>query len=143
VLTGADAYDPEATQDERAGWENQAAFMAQLTGLVTRIDMSLYGLWMLRDAFEDVEGRTGFSRTAVRIAALWVRYAGERLRKMAAEEVAYPERLGSSRGKYREHEWVGFSEERWEVWKEGLKAAREQFGDDDVIKAAVEVMEKL
>jgi hypothetical protein len=118
--------------------------MARLTGLATEFDMSLYALWMLRDAFEEEEARNGLSRTAVRIAALWIRYAGELLRKLAAaEQQMYPERLGASLGKYREREWTGFNEERWEVWREGLKAAREQFGDDEVIKAAVEAMEKL
>ncbi|KAK4124390.1 hypothetical protein N657DRAFT_644614 [Parathielavia appendiculata] len=140
-----DVHDPKATKSQRAEWENEAAFMARLSAQSSPgLDLSLYGLWMLRAAFEEEDGApTELSRTAVRIAAMWICFAGEQLRKKSAHGETLAHNLGVSRGKYREREWRGFNEDRWQVWKDGLKAVQENFGSDEVIKAAVEVMERL
>ncbi|KAK4096549.1 hypothetical protein N658DRAFT_501445 [Parathielavia hyrcaniae] len=138
---------PDMNEDERAVVENQAAFMARLSASPSpAFDLSLFGLWMLRSAFEEHKSAPSeippaeISRTAARIAAFWIRFKGEEYRKQSSRGVTLPDNLGVSWGKYKERGWRGFNEDRWQVWKDGLRAAHEKFPSDEVIKAALEAM---
>jgi len=72
--TKQDAADPKSTPQECSQRENWTAFLAQLTarskGENDPFDFSLFGLWAMRDAFE--EEADGAPKGAVRLAALWV-----------------------------------------------------------------------
>ncbi|KAH6847181.1 hypothetical protein B0I37DRAFT_374428 [Chaetomium sp. MPI-CAGE-AT-0009] len=140
-----DPSDPAATAQQRAKWENLTAFVAQLTARSESadnpLDFSLFGLWAMRDAFE-ADGGVG-SEAAVRLAALWVRFAGARLRKLSADGHELSAKLGVSRGKYADRGWKGFNEERWKAWGEELKVAQASLGSDATLQGAAKVMEEL
>ena len=103
----------------------------------------MFGLWQLRAAFEEEHGQAESPATAVQHAALWVLYAGEVLRSMSAEGCVMPQNTGACGGKYRDRGWKGFTEDRWETWREELKKAGERLAGDELVQAAVEKMEKL
>ncbi|KAK3899888.1 hypothetical protein C8A05DRAFT_17750, partial [Staphylotrichum tortipilum] len=144
-----DPADPTATPEQRASWENTTGFLAQLTVRSARDGSSglpgfpLYALWAMRDATEEDADKT--SQTAARLAALWVRYAGEELWRLSVAGQTFPERTAIPGGRYSaDREWRGFSEDRWAVWKAGLEAALGSYGEgDDLIQAAVERMGEL
>ncbi|KAK4152380.1 hypothetical protein C8A00DRAFT_34907 [Chaetomidium leptoderma] len=145
-LWNFDVDDASATAEERAKWANWVAFLAQLTARseerdVEAFDFSLIALWDLRCAFE--EGRSQVSETAVKLAALWLLFAGKRLRKLSADDHKFDAKLGVARGDYSEREWKGFNEQRWEAWKHELKAAQDKLGPDETFQAAVALIEKL
>ncbi len=124
------------------------AFLAQLTTLAASTDTGvpgfpLYALWAMRDATEEGPDKT--SRTAARLAALWIRYAGEEIRRLSRFGQTYPAREGVPGSKYaRDREWTGFSWDRWTVWKAGLEAALGSYGEgDELIRAAVDSMAEL
>ena len=50
---------------------------------------------------------------------------------------------GVSAGKYADRKWRGFNEERWAVWKDGLRAARENDRANGVVQEASDRMERL
>jgi hypothetical protein len=79
----------------------------------------------------------------VQHAALWVRYAGERLRALSADGCRMPENMGACGERYAERGWTGFSEERWQVWREELRRAGEGMAGDGLVRAAVDKMEEL
>ncbi|KAL2151442.1 hypothetical protein VTH82DRAFT_6540 [Thermothelomyces myriococcoides] len=141
--------EPSATAQDISKWENWTTFLAQLTARSTGegsdpFDFSLYALWALRDALEkeEKEGRPA-SKPAVRLASLWVRHAGERLRKLSADSRTLEGNMGSSAGKYSQRGWKGFNEERWKAWTEELKEAQATLGSDETIEGAVKRMEEL
>ncbi|KAK3291985.1 uncharacterized protein B0H64DRAFT_408659 [Chaetomium fimeti] len=140
-----DPSDPAATAQQRASWENLTAFVAQLTarseGPDDPLDFSMFGLWAMREAFEDDNG-VG-SDAAVRLAALWVRIAGARLRKLSADGHELSARLGVPQGKYADRGWKGFNEERWKAWGDELKVAQASLGSDPTVQGAAKAMEEL
>lgn len=50
---------------------------------------------------------------------------------------------GIATGKYADRKWRGFNEERWTVWKDGLRAARDKHGTDGIVQEASDRMERL
>lgn len=81
---------------------------------------------------------------ALRQAAIWIRYAGARIRKLSAEGRALDGNMGAPRGKYAGRGWRGFNEERWAAWKDELRAAqRAMGGTDNPAAAAVDLMDRL
>ncbi|KAK4038596.1 hypothetical protein C8A01DRAFT_47797 [Parachaetomium inaequale] len=142
-----DETDPSATPQQRAQWENWTAFLAQLTAQWADdarpggADFSMFALWALRAALEADGGAA--SQTAVRLAALWVCYAGAHLRKLSADGHALPARCGVPDGKYDGHDWWGFNEDRWRAWGEELMAAQGKLEPDEVIQGAVKLMGEL
>ncbi|KAL2261657.1 hypothetical protein VTK26DRAFT_3672 [Humicola hyalothermophila] len=141
-----DALDPSASDQEQARWYNWAGLLAQLTALSTDsengrrdpFDFSLFALWAMRTAFEDRHSEGQNATFAQRQAAVWIRYAGAKLRKLCAKGHELEARVGVAGSKFGERPWKGFSEERWQIWKDGFKAA----GIDEVGDVA-EMMDKL
>ncbi|KAL2139400.1 hypothetical protein VTI28DRAFT_5249 [Corynascus sepedonium] len=145
-LWNFDPTEPSATAQERSKWENWSSFLAQLTARSAGaandpFDFSLFGLWALRDALEEDRGLA--SEPAVRLAALWVRFAGERLRKLSADAHTLPGKVGTSGGKYNERGWKGFNEDRWRAWVDELKAVQAKMESDETVQGAAKLMEEL
>ncbi|KAI0888772.1 uncharacterized protein GGS22DRAFT_184351 [Annulohypoxylon maeteangense] len=124
-----DPQDTNATPEDKAGWENKTAFLAQVTALspignpseiTTSLNCSLYALWAMRSAFEG----TTPADTTLRAACLWIIYAGDRLLMNVENELTFEANLGIPGGSYKKKEWRGFNKERMEVWKNGFKAAQ-------------------
>ncbi|KAH8891831.1 hypothetical protein GQ53DRAFT_746313 [Thozetella sp. PMI_491] len=128
-----DVLDLRASQEDLERWENQSAFLAQLTGLVeagqdSRADFSLFALWAFRTAFETATDRP--SVAAVRLASQWLIYAGDKLFQNAKQEKSFPQRSGAEGDRLGAKGWTGFNLERWTVWKDGLDAARADLADE-------------
>ena len=129
-----------------------AAFLAQLTARSINdandaFDFRLYAIRDLRNLEDPPEG--GVCEGAVRQAAMWIRYAGEQLRKLSVEGYIDENTNGmcNSIGKYRNRRWKGFNKPRWAAWDAELKAAQSELGPkqniDPTIRLAVELMDKL
>jgi hypothetical protein len=140
-----DSSDPKTTAEQRTEWENLNAFVAQLTaradGGDDPLDFSMFGLWAMREAFE-AENGVG-SDTAVRVASLWVSFAGALLRKLSAAGYEFSAKLGVAQGKYADRGWKGFNEERWKAWGDELKIAQARLASDETVQGAAKVMAEL
>lgn len=95
----------------------------------------------MRDAFE--EERDEAPKEAARLAALWVRFAGEKLRKLSAHRHRLGGNMGACGSKYGDCGWKGFDEDRWRTWREELTEMSGKMGEDELVKAAVVKMEEL
>lgn len=106
-------------------------------------DISLYGLWALRETFED-EGPV--TSSAVRLAAPWVLNDAKYLWRHTERGSDMHARCGIPGKKYADKEWKGFNKERWAVWRDGFVAAQAELKDEEV-KAlagrAAEIMKEL
>ena len=97
----------------------------------------------MRAAFEEMPPERADSTSVVKHAAVWVLHAGERLRRLCMEGRTLEGNNGVSTGKYADRKWRGFNEERWTVWKDELRAARDSHGADGVVQQASDRMERL
>ncbi|KAL0934946.1 uncharacterized protein CTRU02_209537 [Colletotrichum truncatum] len=146
-LWNFDVTDASASKEERASWDNLAAFLAQLTARAsidrTRsdpLDFSMFGLWALRTAFEEEHPAEADTEAAVRQAYLWIQYAGDTLKKLSVDGYKLEERTGIAGTKYEEtKDWKGFNQERWDLWTDEFKTAQTSSSDsklkDDAAKA--------
>ncbi|KAI1327661.1 hypothetical protein F5Y16DRAFT_190132 [Xylariaceae sp. FL0255] len=130
--------DPKAKPEEKAGWENKTAFIAQVMsrvpidhseGAKNVFDFSVYALWAMREAFEGYEQQP--SDTALRAACLWFIYTGEALLAKVEQGAILRDRVGFSHERFSQKGWRGFERERVDVWKNGLVAASERLRDGD------------
>lgn len=140
-----------ATEDVLRYWYNQTAFVAQLTARAVEedpddetLDFSRFGLWHMRKALEKGD-KDRVPEADIQHAALWVRFAGERLRQLSADGEEMPARTGIPGSRYRDRGWKGFTEDRWRVWKDELKEAQGRVEGEggELVRAAVEKMERL
>ncbi|KAF9876779.1 hypothetical protein CkaCkLH20_05625 [Colletotrichum karsti] len=137
-LWNFDITDASASKEEKASWDNLAAFLAQLTarasvveGTADPLDYSTYGLWALRDAFETEHPADADSAAAVRHASLWIRHAGDAFRKLSAEDRDLEAKTGAAGGRFGDRQWKGFNRERWGVWTEGFATAQSSLADEE------------
>ncbi|RAH81511.1 hypothetical protein BO86DRAFT_430886 [Aspergillus japonicus CBS 114.51] len=111
----AEAYPPAEVQE----WENRNAFMAQLTAAAAELghpmDLSLYGLYACRSAFEEEEG---LGEEAVRAACIWFIHAGGRMWENCQARRGFGDRPQDPRF---------FDLPRWRRWEEGLRTASREF----------------
>ncbi|KAF6824603.1 hypothetical protein CMUS01_10181 [Colletotrichum musicola] len=143
-LWNFDVLDASASKEEKTDQDNKAAFLAQLTARASvtsaqrddPLDYSMYGLWALREAFEEEHPAGADVVSAVRQAYLWIRYAGDVLRKLSAQDHKLQERTGIAGGKFTSRGWSGFNEERWTAWSEAFAAARTGLADAEAKELA-------
>ncbi|KAK3392906.1 hypothetical protein B0H63DRAFT_3078 [Podospora didyma] len=140
-LWNFDIYNKDTKLEELNTFRCQNAFLAQLTALSNLddpkdpFDYSLYALWTLRTALEDTppkDASAGRVTGAVKLAEIWIHYAGDALKKLSAKNLSFEGNMGNPGDKYADRDWKGFSEERWAVWMEELKKAKKD--DDDAAK---------
>ncbi|KAF2637409.1 hypothetical protein P280DRAFT_102974 [Massarina eburnea CBS 473.64] len=147
---GASSPDPE----EESQYYNKIAFLAQLTSSPANFvpdaenqpgpfDFSLYALWSFRHAFEGPAERRVPSTTLLRAASLWMIYAADRLRANVQIKRDFRHKASNSNpaqegdGYLKQNKkWVGFNQERWEIWVKGLENGREV--EDDEARGLVE-----
>ena len=156
----APLHPPMATRSERAaessrktafngawrghpltGWEwaNLHAFMARLHAVTDLIYMDIRGLCAMLDALED-NVTPEAANDLVPAAAVWITYAGEKLK---SNNVGYPsyetdspdKRLPWSCGDLYKGYNGGFSAERWSFWKERFRIIAEMDGVSDNVKS--------
>jgi hypothetical protein len=100
---------------------NINAFVARLTSLshsVRAFDFSLYAIWTLRAASEEINDAQPEGLDA---AKAWFSYANETLERLSKEEKEFDGKIGRPGDKYKEKEWRGFNGERLEIWKIALQ----------------------
>ncbi|TGO13654.1 hypothetical protein BTUL_0065g00100 [Botrytis tulipae] len=123
-----EAYSSTLTDREKTSYENKNAFLAQLlaTSKVSigvnefePLDFSLFALWVFRDAFENEEGKS--KDLVIRVACWWLVFAAEKLRLNVVNEKIMPGRTGAGGDLYEKKGWIGYSRERWDIWREGLR----------------------
>ncbi|OBT69217.1 hypothetical protein VE03_01861 [Pseudogymnoascus sp. 23342-1-I1] len=81
-------------------WRNINAFLARLTSLSPStpvFDFSMFGLWTLRSAFEEIGEAT---RADVDAAKVWFEYAEDVLVKLSNEGKSFPAKVGASGSSY-------------------------------------------
>lgn len=100
-------------------------------------------------ALENERSPASLGNTAAMEAACqWFIYAAERLWANVLNNRSYPEEAGAGPGKrYTEKGWMGYTRERWGIWEDALKKARdacekEQMGNliDDALASLRRVM---
>ena len=110
------------------------------------LDYSLFGLWVLREAFEDAGKEQTPGDGAMRAACMWMLYAAGALWRNSKAGRQVEGNMGIGGGEYAERGWTGFAEERWGVWKEGFVAAEKTCDDERVrllLRDAIRQMERV
>ncbi|KAL2133708.1 hypothetical protein VTI74DRAFT_1884 [Chaetomium olivicolor] len=149
-LFNYNAHNPSIPEDAQTRLINITAFLAQLTARAASppnnkspptadkpahddpLDFSLFALWALRDAFEQRCPDGSVSPFALRLAAVWLRFAGDRIEKLCSQGYNYPGRQGApGPSKVDRADWKGFCGERLAAWKEEWKAVRDEFEGDE------------
>lgn len=127
----ADARHVVTAQDPKSGkaddsFVNINAFCARVTAAGVA-DLSLYAIWILREALEDPEDEDIAKETAPRLlkaAAVWLIYAAEALARLSREKRQFDGKMarpGRSLSIFKDApDWRGFNEDRWETWVERL-----------------------
>jgi len=143
--------DKEVDTKTRDTWINVNAFVARLTAAAVNphggerqgynaLDYSLYGVWSLRSALEEdlsnLPAKTT-SDASIGAAAVWMLYAGPTLKGLSDSDKTYSGKVARSGFKYKDHEWRGYTKDRWEAWTKELTQAK-GLVQDDSIKELVE-----
>jgi hypothetical protein len=107
------------------------------------LDFSLYALLAFRGAFEFTAEPRAPTPTMLRAVSLWMIYAAERLWANVHTKSDYRHKGSNSNpaeegAAYRKPKkgWIGFNQERWELWVKGLENGRE--AEDEDVRALVE-----
>lgn len=116
----------------RAQWATMNAFLACLSTAHV-LDFSLYGIWTMRDTFEEVSGTVRLDNY-VPAAAVWVLEAGNLMYDLA-QKAQPPEWIANkSNGGPLWKGRIWYSLERWAFWKQGFYAAIGTFELDNWAK---------
>ncbi|KAH9862960.1 hypothetical protein J1614_010689 [Plenodomus biglobosus] len=130
--------DPGVTAPQNKAWENLNAFVARLTAEAgvrefgDCLDYALYGLWALRDVFEEVQLGLIPGTETLRAACMWMLYAPDALWKNRKVGRKFEARVGAGGRLFADRGWLGFTQERWAVWIEGLMAAERASDEQDL-----------
>ncbi|KAL2114853.1 hypothetical protein VTJ04DRAFT_10516 [Mycothermus thermophilus] len=143
-----DFDDPRATPEEVSERLNVMSFLAKLTqlyvdGASPQLNFGLFALWTLRDALEDGGADGNYSAGAVTMAATWILFAGKALRDLSVRGEQMSNKSGKPGQRFGDRAWLGFSEERWQVWKNELEVALSKLAPHETIENAVRFMQKL
>ncbi|TGO32949.1 hypothetical protein BHYA_0277g00090 [Botrytis hyacinthi] len=148
-IFNTDPYSSTLTDREKTWYENKNAFLAQLlaTSKVSigvhefePLDFSLFALWVFRDAFENKGGNS--KDLAIRVACWWLIFAAEKLRLHVVNEKSMPDRTGAGGDLYEKKGWIGYSRDRWDIWREGLRNADGDRETRKLISGALACMER-
>ncbi|TGO77962.1 hypothetical protein BELL_0084g00170 [Botrytis elliptica] len=145
-----DAYSSTLTDREKTSYENKNAFLAQLLAIsevsigvneFEPLDFSLFALWVFRDAFENKGEKS--KDLKMRVACWWLVFAAEKLRLNVVNEKSMPDRTGAGGDLYEKKGWVGYSRERWDIWRECLRNADGDRETRELISDALACMERV
>ncbi|KAG3196232.1 hypothetical protein PC129_g24728, partial [Phytophthora cactorum] len=121
-LFGAQARERLDTAQEKPGAAlvNVHAFFARLTAAGIN-DLSLFAIWVLREALEDPEKDQIANATSAQLlesASVWLIYAAEALAQKSKDTKQFDGKMakpGSSLSTFKDTSgWLGFCQERWE-----------------------------
>ncbi|KAK2768747.1 hypothetical protein FQN54_000603 [Arachnomyces sp. PD_36] len=132
--------DPKMDPEHQKRWAKLNAFIAQLSQAadihyeppgaplnIHPMDKSLHAAWTMQKAFEDGEHppETLIHTAVIPAACFWFIYGSDRLWANVQNGRKYDKNYGAGQGsKYSEKDWAGFERERWDVWEQGLQAAK-------------------
>ncbi|KAI9050315.1 hypothetical protein LZ554_005482 [Drepanopeziza brunnea f. sp. 'monogermtubi'] len=131
-----EAPDERSPPEMDDAWVNRNAFAARATAAAKPgdpMDYSLYSIWSLRDALEDVAPEEELKPAVVKAAAMWMIYASRELWTRAVDGQTYEgmsARAGDSdplNGK----DWNGHSKERWEFWIRAFEKRKDLSKDEE------------
>ncbi|KAF7917606.1 hypothetical protein EAE99_009272 [Botrytis elliptica] len=149
-IYNTDAYSSTLTDREKTSYENKNAFLAQLLAIsevsigvneFEPLDFSLFALWVFRDAFENKGEKS--KDLKMRVACWWLVFAAEKLRLNVVNEKSMPDRTGAGGDLYEKKGWVGYSRERWDIWRECLRNADGDRETRELISDALACMERV
>lgn len=72
------------------------------------------------------------NNSSMRAACLWFIHASERLWAHVLNDRRYDKSCGAGCRMYDWKGWTGFHRERWSVWEESLREARDACTDEDM-----------
>lgn len=111
-------------------WVNLNAFVARITAGYRPsepFDYSLYGIWTLRTALEDEDSAAALPHDApLQAAAVWLIYAAQAMLEKCQSNFEYDGKVAKEGASLKGRGWKGCSMERWQLWEERLKLAREK-----------------
>lgn len=132
----------DLARDSKSGKPDDAfvnfnAFCARITAANVS-DLSLYAIWILREALENPEDSDIVKETSsglLKAASIWLIYASETLSKLSQEKKQFDGKMakpGSSLSIFKDAPgWRGFNEDRWETWVERLTIVKDAVVAED------------
>lgn len=110
---------------------NVHAFFARLTAADIK-DLSLFAIWVLREALEDPEEDQIAKTTSAELlesASVWLIYAAETLAESSKNTKQFDGKMarpGRSMSAFKDAPgWMGFCQDRWESWIQRLTPLKE------------------
>ncbi|KAF2159395.1 hypothetical protein M409DRAFT_71062 [Zasmidium cellare ATCC 36951] len=115
------AAGPDSDQKSKDQWINLNAFTALLTASAhsktnDNPDLSLFGFWALRQAFEE----QNVSDVAIAAAAAWFVYAAPTIYDFSQKSKSFDGKVAKPGSAFSDQSWTGFSQDRWQVWTKKL-----------------------
>lgn len=130
-------------------WINMNAFMARLLQLSEKptdaLDLSLFGIWTLRDGLEDPLPDEVPRRASILAAVVWLLYAAPALFHKSKEGQSYDGNAAREGKSLQGKCWKGISKDRWDLWLDRLVTQEERCEDDEIrkfLKVAIEKMKQ-
>lgn len=132
---------------ERQRWVNLNSFIAQVTqaadvqygpadkpAVFHPMDKSLRALWVMQKALENEQHAPAAlaDTPAMHAACAWFAWAADRLWENVQRGRTYAQAPSAGAGspRFKERGWNGFERDRWDVWLQGLREARETAADE-------------
>jgi hypothetical protein len=107
-------------------------------------DISLYSIWALRDALEDIDPKEKLSnKSMLQAATMWMIYAAPQLRDQARENRSFEGKKAREGETLIGKGWSGFSMDRWKLWEERFIQLRDKCEDEstkDLLAMAISRM---
>lgn len=91
------------------------------------LDLSLFCVWTVRDALEE---STPVSNVAVAAAATWFVFAAPTIQKLCDQGKSFDANVAKAGSALQTENWNGFSQGRWEAWKNKIEEMQGQMSDD-------------
>ena len=133
IKRNAEPYDVDASFGNKhvRSWINQHAFIAMLASF-GRVELCVFGLWVMRDAFEESSTPESLDADAS-AAAQWILHAGQALfRFVQVPRLISPDGFFevADHGLLYEGE-KGNSLQRWQFWRAGFETLAESPASND------------
>ncbi|KAH4846834.1 hypothetical protein HBI31_100440 [Parastagonospora nodorum] len=132
--------------DAEIQYINKVAFLARITSspanfplqprnTIGPFDFSLYALWDFREAFENTAEPRAPNTTVLRVAALWMIHAADRLWENVRAKRDFRHRASG----------LGSMKERWDIWIKGFENGKEVENKEvrGLVEEALEQVERI
>ncbi|KAK4502173.1 hypothetical protein PRZ48_005598 [Zasmidium cellare] len=124
------AAGKDSDQKAKDQWINLNAFTALLTASAhsktnDSPDLSLFGVWSLRQAFEEQDT----SDAAIAAAAAWFVYAAPTIYDFSQKGKSFDGKVAKPGSAFSSQSWNGYTQDRWQAWTRKVHEVQGQVSD--------------